>query len=336
MDLKISTGKIPRAQKVVMYGLEGIGKTTLAAQTPDPLFIDTEGGTAHMDVKRIDGIDTWEQLLDAVKTVAVTPGICKTLVIDTADWAEKACFEYVLRHNNWSSIETPGYGKGYNVLEETFLELLKACDKVLAAGMNVVFTAHAQVKKLDLPEEMGSYDRWELKLEKKDVPLLKEWADVVLFLNYKTLVVTTDNKARKGTNGKRVIYANHKPAFDAKNRHGLPDEMEMKYSNIACIFNDNPVQYRISEPPKTNDNGETVEKPREPITEETYSKLSQMMEEAGIKADEVQELVAQKTGKYSAETPISEYSEKFVQNWLLKHWDKVSETILNDPDHVPF
>lgn len=65
MDLKISTGKIPRAQKVVMYGLEGIGKTTLAAQTPDPLFIDTEGGTAHMDVKRIDGIDTWEQLLDA-------------------------------------------------------------------------------------------------------------------------------------------------------------------------------------------------------------------------------------------------------------------------------
>ena len=336
MDLKISSGKIPRAQKVVLYGLEGIGKTTLAAQTPDPLFIDTEGGTAHMDVKRIEGIEVWEQLLDAIKTVAVTPDICKTLVIDTADWAEKACFEYVLRHNNWDSIESPGYGKGYNVLEETFLELLKACDKVLAAGMNVVFTAHAQIKKLDLPEEMGSYDRWELKLEKKNVPLLKEWADVVLFLNYKTLVVTTDTKAKKGTNGKRMIYTTHKPAFDAKNRHGLPDEMEMKYSNIACIFNDDPVRYQISEAPKATSSGETMEKPREPITAETYSHLCQMMEEAGIKAEEVQALVEQRTGKYTAETPISEYSEKFVQNWLLKHWDKMVETINPDSDELPF
>ncbi len=58
--LNIKNGKIPRPQKVVIYGAEGVGKTTLAAQFPDPLFIDTESGTAHMDVRRIDRPATWE------------------------------------------------------------------------------------------------------------------------------------------------------------------------------------------------------------------------------------------------------------------------------------
>ena len=85
--LNITKGKIDRALKVVAYGSEGIGKTTFAAAFPEPLFIDTEGGTAHMDVRRIDKPQSWEELLSIVNEVAADPNVCKTLVLDTADWA---------------------------------------------------------------------------------------------------------------------------------------------------------------------------------------------------------------------------------------------------------
>lgn len=84
--LKISTGKIDRAVKTVVYGSEGIGKSTFASRFPDPLFIDTEGGTAQMDVRRVEKLQTWEELITIVNEVAATPDICKTLVIDRQSW----------------------------------------------------------------------------------------------------------------------------------------------------------------------------------------------------------------------------------------------------------
>lgn len=93
--LNITKGKIDRALKVVAYGSEGIGKTTFAAAFPEPLFIDTEGGTAHMDVRRIDRPQSWEELISIVNEVAADPNVCKTLVLDTADWAETLCVTHV-------------------------------------------------------------------------------------------------------------------------------------------------------------------------------------------------------------------------------------------------
>ena len=111
--LNITKGKIDRALKVVAYGSEGIGKTTFAAAFPEPLFIDTEGGTAHMDVRRIDRPQSWEELLTIVNEVAADPNVCKTLVLDTADWAEALCVAYVCQKYKQNSIESFGYGKGY-------------------------------------------------------------------------------------------------------------------------------------------------------------------------------------------------------------------------------
>ena len=83
--LNIITGVIIRALKIIIYGVEGVGKSTLAAQFPDPLFIDVEGGTSQMNVRRIQRPATWEELLSLIIEVAKTPGICKTLVLDTLD-----------------------------------------------------------------------------------------------------------------------------------------------------------------------------------------------------------------------------------------------------------
>lgn len=107
--LNISSGIVIRPQKVVIYGPEGIGKTTLAAKMPDPLFIDTEGGSAYLDVRRIDRPEEWEELLSIVHEVASTDGICRTLVLDTADWAEQLAIKYILKKYGQDSIEAFGY-----------------------------------------------------------------------------------------------------------------------------------------------------------------------------------------------------------------------------------
>lgn len=239
--LNISSGRIRKPQKVVIYGPEGIGKTTFAARFPDPVFIDTEGSTYHMDVKRTSKPQSWQELMDQVRQIAGSPGVCKTLVLDTADWAEMICAASVVSKYQKKGIEDFGYGKGYTYLQEEFGRLLNALTEVINAGMNVVLTAHAKMRKFEQPDEMGAYDRWEMKLSKQVAPMVKEWADMVLFANYKTYVVAADDKGKKhkAQGGKRVMYTAHHPCWDAKNRHDLPEELPLDYAAIAqCIPGD--------------------------------------------------------------------------------------------------
>lgn len=247
--MKISRGIVPTAKRVVIYGVEGIGKTTLASQFPDPVFIDTEGSTNHMDVARFETPSSWQMILDEVQYVIDHPDTCRTLVIDTADWAEKIMIEYLCQKKQWDGLEAANYGKGYTYAAEEFGKLLNKLTELMHKGVNVVMTAHTQLRKVELPEEMGSYDHWEIKISKKAAPMLKEWADLTLFLNYKLVLVNVDGKGQtKGKNkaqgGRRVMYANHTPFWDAKNRFNLPDEMPLDYSQIAHLFrsNDAPVQ----------------------------------------------------------------------------------------------
>lgn len=308
--LNITKGKISRTQKVVIYGPEGIGKSSLAARFPDPVIIDTEGGTAHMDVRRIDRPRSWEELLSVVKEVAATPGICKTLVIDTADWAEQLITVYLCNKYKQNSIESFGYGKGYTYMAEEFSRLLSACDAVIAAGMHVVITAHAKMRKFEQPDEMGAYDRWEMKLSKQTAPLLKEWCDLLLFCNYQTFVVTSENDTKKAQGGKRVMYTSHHPAWDAKSRAPLPEVLDLDYSGIAFLF----------EPGKA--------KPAPSDGERPIDLFRQIMTDSGISEEEVRKVVADK-GHFPADTPVDSYPDKFVTGWLMKYWPQIVEIVDN-------
>ena len=283
--LTISKGKINRAVKTVIYGTEGVGKSTLASQFPEPLFIDVEGGTSQMDVRRIEKPETWEDLIAIVREVAATPDICETLVLDTADFAESMCIAGILKKYNQKSIESFGYGKGYTYIGEEWQKLMDAFNACIAAGKNVTVIAHARQRKIELV-----------------APLLKEWADLLLFLNYKTYVVTTENNSKKAQGGKRVMFTTHNPVYDAKNRHGLPDELDLNFAGIARIF---------SEP-----------KPAElPL-----DRLHELMAEAGITEYQVREVVAAK-GHYPIETPLSDYSERIVNGFCIKYFDKIVDMI---------
>lgn len=242
MPLTLRKGPQARSIRCVIYGPEGIGKSTLASQFPDVIFIDYEHGTDTMDVARFDTPASYDELIELLNSIAQEE-CCKSVVIDTADKLEQLITDYVCTKNGWKSIEDPGYGKGYTYLAEAWIEVLKACDLVVESGKNIVIVAHAQMRKFEQPEEMGAYDRWELKLQKKTAPLIKEWADMVLFLNYKNNIIEDPKtKSKKAVGGKRVMYTTHSPTYDAKNRFGLPDVMEMDFSEIAHIFSNVPVK----------------------------------------------------------------------------------------------
>jgi len=243
--MEITSGRIPTAIKTVIYGPEGIGKTTFASQFPDPVFIDTEGSTVHMDVKRLPKPALWVELLNEVEYVRQHPGCCKTLVLDTADWAETLCSEYVCARDQKTGIEDYGYGKGYKYVFEEFGRLLNSLEQVRESGVNIVVCCHAAIRKFEQPDELGAYDRWGLKLT--DAPkasiagMVKEWADMVIFANYKTIVVNVDGKgAAKGKNkvqgGRRVMYTTHHSCWDAKNRFGLPEEADFSYEVVRSVI----------------------------------------------------------------------------------------------------
>lgn len=362
--MKITKGKIHMAQKIVLYGVEGIGRSTLASKFPDPVFIDTEGSTNQLDVSRFDAPQSWEMLIDEVKYVTEHPEVCKTLVIDTADWAEKLCIEAVVAERKWDSIETPGYGKGYTYIREKFGQLLNLLTVVTQKGVNVLLTAHAMMRKFEQPDEIGSYDRWELKLTKQTAPLVKEWCDMLLFANYKTIVVHVKGK-NKAQGGKRVIYTTHTPSWDAKKRVGLPDEIPMDYEQIRPYIETAPAETtkEVKPPePEVKTEPAKVEKP-EPATppedhtppnaEVQRSRLTnmplfvsdkaklpaaliQLMEKDDVAECYLQGAVA-KRGYYPADVKIEDYDPDFIQGVLIAAWPQVSGIAKElESDELPF
>lgn len=232
--MKITKGKQTRPQRVVIYGVESVGKTTFAAQFPTPLYLDIEGGTAHLDTDRVE-INSWAELNTALKEVVNTD--YQTVVIDSADWAERLCVEDLLATTKKTSIEDFGYGKGWVQVAERMSWMLTALDSLIAIGKHVVLLAHSKVQRVEPPDLMTAYDRYELKMSKQSSPLVKEWADELWFFRFKTKVVESENGKAKGTGGKqRIILTTHSAAYDAKTRSGLAEELPMEWDSVAHLF----------------------------------------------------------------------------------------------------
>lgn len=236
--LNIVKGKIEKPLRVVVYGPEGIGKSTFASKFPDPVFIDTEGSTNHMDVARLEPPKNWIIFITEIQAAKEHAKEFGTLVIDTADWAMRLCENFICEKYGKAGIEDFGYGKGYTYAKEEWGKALDMLSDVVEAGVNVVLTAHSAIRKFERPDEMGAYDRYELKMGGKAgaaaAALCKEWADLLLFANYKEIVVEVNGK-NKVQGGKRVMYTCHTPTWDAKNRMGMPPELPFEYEQIASV-----------------------------------------------------------------------------------------------------
>lgn len=373
---EIVSGKVQKAKKAVLYGPEGIGKSSLAAKFPRPVFIDTEGSTTELDVDRLPKPSSYEMLKQQVQWVK-QQGSARfgTLVIDTIDWAEMLCVDSVCASHNKNGIEDFGYGRGYIYVAEEIGRFLNLLSDVVDSGIHVVLTAHAQITKFEQPDEMGAYDRYQLKLGAKTgsrtAPLVKEWADIVLFINYKTFSVAVDDKGKKNKaqGGTRTMYTTHHPAWDAKNRHGLPDELPLDYSQIAHIFSQpipvaDPQQPPATQtppapsadteqqsaqqppvattspeqipPPQNQQAAQLVNSPQQPeLNPNIPRSLRDLMVQHQVQEYEIQIVVSNK-GYYPVDTPITNYDPGFVDGVLVGAWPQVFEMIQTARNQIPF
>lgn len=336
--MQIISGVMKKATKAVLYGPEGIGKTTFASKAPDPLFIDTEGSTTRLNVRRLPAPESFAMILEQVQWVLQNRNVCKTLVLDTADWAQRRCLDAVCAKYQKGGIEDFGYGKGYSYVYEEFGRLLNLLDQVVDAGINVIVTAHAAMRKFEQPDEMGAYDRWELKLissQKCSIAnMLKEWADMVLFANYETIVVKIEDKKAKAQGGRRVMYTTHHPCWDAKNRFDLPEKLPFEYEKVShCFLYDAPASAPSENPTTGGSISEESNRSSyrsEPSTQKEDSgippALRQLMEQYQVSDADIRRVVAMR-GYYPESTPISNYDPQFVSGVLIGAWQQVYQMI---------
>jgi hypothetical protein len=230
---QLTTGRQMRPQRLLIYGVEGIGKSTLASQFPRPVFLDVEDRTSHLEVMRWTP-KTWFELLQCIATLRNEDHDFCTVVLDTADWAEQLATAQICTDRNKTGIEDFGYGKGYTYLKECIQELMQELHELqYKRGMHVVILAHAKIKRFDDPQLAVAYDRYQLKCSEAVSALFREWCDAVLFANYETVTSKGEDKVVRAKAGRdRVLYCQHTAAYDAKNSYGLPDEIPMEYEHL--------------------------------------------------------------------------------------------------------
>ena len=222
----IKKGPSQKPPRIVMIGVEGVGKSTAGAQMPSPIFLCAEDGLVGHQFAETPSVSPrdWPETLAFLDWLATEAHEFKTLVVDTLDWIEPRLFAHVVaaaKKPDIRQIEDFGFGKGYVLAADEFRQFLARLDRVNARGMSVLVLAHSQVKAFNNP--LGdNYDRYEPKVAKQVAGLVKEWADCVLFAMF-DVFTRKDGSKVKGQGGQvRVVHTEHCAAWDAKNRYGLP------------------------------------------------------------------------------------------------------------------
>lgn len=228
-------GKQELPPRICIYGTHGIGKSTLASQFPNPIFISTEDGIDSLDVTSFPRAKHINDVVDSIKTLLKEEHEFKTVVLDSVDWLiEPLIVEDVEKSHDAKEL---AYGKGQMLVAESFREILQGLDALRRKrDMNVVLLAHANVVKFESPMT-EPYDRYQPKIPNRCNALLQEWVDVLGFAAFKVVIKKSEagfNKevARGVTTGERLFHLVENPAFVAKNRYSCPDNIELTYDDV--------------------------------------------------------------------------------------------------------
>lgn len=232
--------------RILLYGTDGIGKSTFASQAPDPIFIPTEDGATRIDVPQFPLCESWDDVLACLRTLCREKHQFRTLVLDSVDWAQSLAVEAIVKREYDGDMQAfDSYGRGYKLLMQEWQRLLSAMDFTRRkAHMEVVLIAHGVVRTFKNPAG-DDYDRYQSNLV--DTPSTsiwartKEWADIVMFANYEVIVRKDSAKSakgkatlRQGAGGSRILHTSPSAAWDAKVRAGweLPDKLPLNQAEF--------------------------------------------------------------------------------------------------------
>jgi hypothetical protein len=231
MALKIKTGKLTPPVRALIYSNAGFGKTSLASALPKALFIDIEGSSERYNVSRVEAKTEAEVRNVLLELIKDRQGFM-TVVIDTADWLSSAIGLTMCERDKVGTVAdcSGGYGKGFAEQASRFGEILTLCDTLIFKGMHVVLLAHSTIKKVSPPDKTQSFDRYEIALEKGIATMVCEWSEMILFGKFETNIVITKDKKLKAdlSEQARTLYTTNSAAWEAKNRFGLPTELNIQ------------------------------------------------------------------------------------------------------------
>lgn len=232
----VTRGIVLAPLRIVLYGVQGVGKTTCAAGAPAPIFLGEEGSN-NLNVARFPPVERWQDVLDAVEELTVTDHDRKTLVIDKLSTLEPLCWAEVCREDNAANIEKVGGGfqKGYVVAVDKWRVFLAALERLRAAkGMHIILLDDAGVRNAKNPEG-ADYGRITLTLQEKAARLFIGWSDLVLFAEFETWIVEDkDKKKARGVSTQvRIVRTQRTAACDAKTRYNLAERLALDWQTIA-------------------------------------------------------------------------------------------------------
>jgi hypothetical protein len=257
--MKIVKGKQQRPRRVLLYGQEGVGKSSWAAGAPRPLFLDFEGGLGDLDVESTERIESWDQLRQVMNWIHSQPHGYQSIVFDTVDWMEHLLHAWICQKSSVETIEKAagGYGKGYVEAATVLQQFLTLCEKKLMQerGLNIVMLGHCSPVKVNNPEA-EAYEQWAPDVHKTAASLLREWCDEVLFASFRTYVrdsATNDQKSQKPKrflaigDDERYIRTTRSAAVQAKNRLNLPAELPMAWSEYQKHWPANVASQQVND-----------------------------------------------------------------------------------------
>mgnify|MGYP001771781756 CR=1 FL=1 len=230
----ITKGREAQPPRIMIYGSEGVGKSTFAALAPNPVFVQTEDGLSEIDCSKFPLAKSFDDVVLQLQAVRDEQHDYGTVVIDSLDWLERLVWDRVCADYGVKSIEKAdgGYGKGYVHALTYWRQIVSLLNEIRARkGMAVILIAHAAVERFADPEH-AAYDRYTPRLHKKACSLVCEWVDAVLFASRRMRVDSTTGKAAPvgADGGERILRTNGSPACIAKNRFGLPTELPLSWS----------------------------------------------------------------------------------------------------------
>jgi hypothetical protein len=237
-------GKVKKPRRTMLYGVQGVGKSTWAASAPDAVFIPTEEGLNDIDCDKFPVAKSFKEFEDRLIQLAKADHTYRTVAIDSLDWLEQLVWQKVCQEKGVKSIADIGYGKGYIAALSKWRTLTEGLDALRTNGMGCVLIGHVAVRIFSDPLS-DSYDVYELDLHKKAAALLQRWADAVLFLNNKVTVKKEEVKGKDRKRGigddDRKMYTQKRPAHPGGGRGvfgQLPYELELSYEAWINAINE--------------------------------------------------------------------------------------------------